>query len=215
MWLWLACSDGSGLGFGPGVDVPSPAVPPDGTNETDGPATTGSPPLPPTETTTPPTEPTDPTEPPTDPTEPIDPPDPTDTGLSYGPPIPGTYIGPIDIAYEMTVPLLGGSSTCSGTMTVVYDPAAPDPILGTFSCDWPVLDLWAAVFLDEMNGELRGDGPLPAVDGWLTGVDGSGTFEIDDPWAGAIADDRMIGTFSGGSFLVDDYSGTWDLSWVF
>ena len=140
----------------------------------------------------------------------------TDTGTAPPPPLDdGTYTGTITINYTMTVPLLGGNSVCDGPIDFTVDSAANPPISGTYSCDWPILDLWAALWLDTVNGTVTGSEAGGLLLGDIDGDESVGTFVFADPWNGFVSAGPTInGTFNNAHFLVDDYVGWWTASRV-
>ncbi|MCB9689566.1 MAG: hypothetical protein H6735_31300, partial [Alphaproteobacteria bacterium] len=124
----------------------------------------------------------------------------------------GVYQGNIRIDYEMTVPLVGGSSVCNGTVNLTVDSTQADPVAGNIACDWPPLDLWATITLNRVTGTLTGDTNGLLLDGRTNGRDGSGTFVWNEPWSGAASGDTISGSFSGGHFLTDNYSANFTVT---
>ncbi len=131
-----------------------------------------------------------------------------DTGGTTVPPVglqDGTYVGPVLIDYEMLVPFIGGNSTCDGDVTLVVDQSTNPNVVGTISgCEWPLFDLWALALLGTVDGDVLGD--VFGVS--ASGDDSNGVFAWNESRSGAAGTTTLDGSFSGGSFLVDDYSGS-------
>ncbi|MFT5456894.1 MAG: hypothetical protein ACI9K2_003384 [Myxococcota bacterium] len=74
-------------------------------------------------------------------------------------------------------------------------------------------DADADLFLGEDAGVL--DGGVSGVDaaGRTEGSDGL-DFVWDEPWSGTFVGADLEGSFSGGTFLFDNYSGTFAVSWT-
>ena len=110
--------------------------------------------------------------------------------------------------------MFGGDSVCNGDAELVWDPDADPQLVGGFGdCEWPVFDLWAAAFMGTPEGTL--DGRVAGIDvsGAAVGSDGL-DFEWDERWDGVFIDERLIGEFSGGTFLFDSYTVTFDVTWT-
>lgn len=223
--LVLACGCGSMSVFEAGKDAPADTALP--IADTGDPAT-GSEPGDSTEPsqTTEPTDPggTDPssgstgqTPPGTGPTDTGTPPGGTTPGAPAPVVLDGVYVGTIVIDYTLLVPFFGGSSVCDGPITLTVDQAAVPAVTGTIECEWPVLDLWAQVWLNTAYGALDGniDPSGTLLSGDTQGSESVGTFTWDEPWEATVLAGPVIeGAFDGKNPLYDTYSATFTATWV-
>jgi hypothetical protein len=99
---------------------------------------------------------------------------------------------------------------CNGTVTLTVDNALNPAIVGTYSCDWPVLDIWAALWLDEVTGTITGNENGGLLIGNIDGDESIGTLSFSLSWNGFMSAGPAInGTYSDFTILTEDYVGWW------
>jgi hypothetical protein len=137
----------------------------------------------------------------------------TPTTTTTTPPAPsavqdGHYTGTVEIDYTNHLPLIGGSGLCTGRVVIDVDQSQAVPVVGTVDCDWPPLNFWAQVTMNHVSGVLEGYVNGSDLFGATDGEDGNQVFVWSDDWTATVQNDRIEGTFDGGTFLVDSYTAT-------
>ena len=126
----------------------------------------------------------------------------------------GRYRGALVMAYENVVPLIGGSSQCTGELELYWDPKA-DPMLSgaIVDCDWPLFDFWALLTLGSVEGVFTGTVTGSDVNGDTAGGDGS-LWSWDTSWEGVFDGTTLWGGFSDRTVLIDNCTAVFELEYV-
>jgi hypothetical protein len=125
----------------------------------------------------------------------------------------GYYSGSVHIDYEVIVPLIGGDSECDGWVRMTYDSSQPTPFSGELSCDWPIFDIWAALWMGDVTGTMDGrttGGFNARGDVW--GRDALDYFIFSATWNATMSGPTIDGTFNGGTFLFDNYNADFSVT---
>ena len=142
----------------------------------------------------------------------------TSTGTSTLPPEPpgpaGRYRGLLVMNYENLVPLIGGSSQCTGELELYWDPEAVPMVSGTIvDCDWPLFDVWALLTLGSVGGVFLGTVSGSDVNGTTGGGDGS-FWSWDTSWEGVFDGMTLRGGFTDRTVLIDNCAAVFELEYV-
>lgn len=106
--------------------------------------------------------------------------------------------------YESVVPLIGGSSRCTGEVEIDWDPKASPMLTGEIiDCDWPLFDLWAALTMGSVEGTFTGNVSGSDVSGDTYGGDGS-MWSWDTSWEGVFDGTTLVGGFTDRNILIDN-----------
>jgi hypothetical protein len=131
------------------------------------------------------------------------------------PVLDGRYSGTIEITYDVNLIFLKLNSTCDGDVEFDVDLAATTgpQIIGSFDCDWPILDLAVqAVFGSDIGGTFDGfvDPITFETSGTIHCVN-TDCFDTDG-WFGS--DGQTIeASFSSGAFP-ETWDGSFSATWV-
>jgi hypothetical protein len=116
--------------------------------------------------------------------------------------------------YENVVPLIGGSSRCTGELELYWDPEAVPMLSGAIvDCDWPLFDVWALLTLGSVGGVFSGTVSGSDVNGSTEGGDGS-LWSWDTPWEGVFDGTTLWGGFTDRTVLIDNCSAVFELEYI-
>ena len=115
--------------------------------------------------------------------------------------------------YENAVPLIGGSSRCTGELELYWDPKA-DPMLSgeILECEWPPFDIWAALTLGSVQGEFSATVSGSDITGFTAGGDG-GLWMWDSSWTGVFDGMTLTGVFFDNTLFIDSCFGVFELTY--
>jgi hypothetical protein len=132
----------------------------------------------------------------------------------------GIYEGWVHIDYERDLfgplPPAPNWSNCDGDITIEVDNSRSPVMMGSISnCEWPLWDIWAQLWLSDVDGILDGNpGSYGFADGDVSGGDG-GDFIFDHGFTAAVVTGpRIAGLWTGSQPLVDSHEGAFVADWV-
>ena len=133
----------------------------------------------------------------------------------------GIYEGWVHIDYERdlfgpAVPPGANWSSCDGDVTIEVDNSRSPVLLGSFTnCEWPGWDVWAQIWLSDVDGSITGDpGAYGFASGDVIGGDGGDVIVDHSFTAGVVTGPTIAGLWTGSQPLFDSHEGWFVADWV-